>query len=298
MWSARDVILTISVIIEGSFEDPPQIRSFVSLYNSHLHNKTLIECNGIRDSVLLYDWNLSIVHLEHGEKPESNQSNTHFNRLKHLVMRVMSMQVLGLDSIFILLNALFIQIAWMSIARRARDRYLRDLAGMRNPTSRLSRYYRWRVSSVANSIIDGIIFLSILTTALMLMVDISQIMSFIALILFVVLLSGITTVQSVYKIRQSNAREVLLITKMEQSSDKVSTARETVIPLLSAGPLADGRMWFTLYRVAQRQDPIGWALRDVLQDEEFKEKHRNVDFTAESSPDTEESESDVGPRIN
>ncbi|MDF1538724.1 MAG: hypothetical protein P1Q69_07460 [Candidatus Thorarchaeota archaeon] len=208
------------------------------------------------------------------------------------------MQVLGLDSIFILLNALFIQIAWMSISRRARDRYLRDLAGMRTPTTRLSRYYKWKMSSVANSILDGVVFIIILAGSLVLMIDLTQIVAFIALILFVVILTGITTAQSAYKVHQSNAREARLISKLEQSNDKISIARETVIPLLSAGPLADGRMWFTLYRVAQMQDPNGWALRDVLQDEEFKAKYRNADFTAESSLETEKTISDAGPSIN
>lgn len=208
------------------------------------------------------------------------------------------MQVLGFDSIFLLLNALFIQIAWMSIARRARDMYLRDLAGMRKPASRLSRYYGWRVSSVANSILDGVIFLSVLVIALTLMIDLSQFVSFLPLIVFVIILSGAVTVQSAYRVRQSITRETFLTTKMEESSDRISTARSEVIPLLSAGPLADGRMWFTLYRVAQRQDPIGWALRDVLQDEEFKEKYRNVDFTAVPSSETEDPTSEEGPGIN
>ncbi len=210
----------------------------------------------------------------------------------------MSMQILGLDSLFILLNALFIQIVWMSISRRARDRYLRDLAGMRTPTARLSRYYKWKLSSVVNAILDGIIFMAVLAGALVLMIDLTQIGTFLVLILFVVLLTGLTTAQSAYKVHQSIAREVLLISKLEQSNDKITTARETIIPLLSAGPLADGRMWFTLYRVAQIQDPNGWAMRDVLLDEEFKKKYRNADFTAESSLRTEETSSDDGPSIN
>ena len=208
------------------------------------------------------------------------------------------MQVLGFDSLFILLNALFIQIAWMSLTRRARDMYLRDLARMRAPTSRLSRYYGWKMSSVVNSVLDGILLIVILTGALVLMIDPAMIAAFIAIILFVVILTGLATVQSAFRVRHSRTREARLVAELEQSDDKISTVRKTVIPLLSAGPLADGRMWFTLYRVAQLQDPNGWAVRDVLMDEEFKEKYRNADFTDEDVPARKDLVSDDGPGIN
>ncbi|MFW9954679.1 MAG: hypothetical protein ACFFD3_09015 [Candidatus Thorarchaeota archaeon] len=202
--------------------------------------------------------------------------------------------------IMIVLTALFVQMVWMTIARRARDRYLRDMANFRKPESPFSRYYGWRVDSLRNSILDGVAVEVILIVSLLLLLFLSlepfEIPSVFPVVIFVIVLSSMSTAQTAYRVKGLKFRETLISKELELSVDKVAAARNMAINLLSAGKAADGRVWFALYRVGQRQDPIGWSVRDVLLDEELKFMYQGMPIG--EGPKTDEASSSDGPGIN
>jgi hypothetical protein len=64
--------------------------------------------------------------------------------------------------------------------------------------------------------------------------------------------------------------------------------------LYQAGAYADGRIWFALFKITLREDPIGWSVRDVLMDRSKKIVDRIESHMAEAT-DTAPPES--GPEI-
>ncbi len=177
-------------------------------------------------------------------------------------------------SVMVFVTAMFIQMLWTYIGRKGRDSYLRDIGDFRKPDSSLSRYYNWRVDSVRNAIVDGAIFdillLLILIVLLLMTLEIYQIPDALVYVAFVMVLSSASTIQAANRIKGLKQREMNIIKQVEEATDKITAAREIAIFLISAGPTSDGRMWFAFYRIGQRQDPIGWAVRDVLLDPELK----------------------------
>ncbi|MHA1905670.1 MAG: hypothetical protein ACW98Y_00075 [Candidatus Thorarchaeota archaeon] len=178
-------------------------------------------------------------------------------------------------SVFIFVTAMFVQTVWMFLGKRGRDRYLRDIGNFRKPSSSWSRYYHWRVDSLRNSILDGVIFdillLLILIVLLLMTLELYEIPDALIYVVFVMVLSAASTIQAASRIKGLKQRESTIIKQVEEANDKIAAAREIAFFLISAGPTSDGRMWFALYRVGQIQDPVGWAVRDVLLDPELKE---------------------------
>jgi hypothetical protein len=78
------------------------------------------------------------------------------------------------------------------------------------------------------------------------------------------------SVHAIYRIKGSKEREAAIVKHIGEATDKIAATKEIARSLLSAGKAADGRLWFALYRVGQIQDPVGWAIRDVLLDPDLK----------------------------
>ncbi|MFW9918260.1 MAG: hypothetical protein ACFFED_01560 [Candidatus Thorarchaeota archaeon] len=171
-------------------------------------------------------------------------------------------------SFVIVLIALVIQMIWISLARKARDTYLGDLASFRKPSSTLSRYYKWRMDCVRNTVIDGIVFSSVLLVTIVTMVSVSismdNLLAFLPVILFVIGISILTMIQSAYRVSESTKKERQLLDHLEPAQDKIGVAKGIALDLISSDKKEDGRIWYILYRIAQRQDSIGWSVRDVL----------------------------------
>ena len=68
--------------------------------------------------------------------------------------------------------------------------------------------------------------------------------------------------------------ETRIITSVKTSSDKIGVAKRMVDDLYNQGALGDGRTWFALFKLAQKQDQIGWAIRDVLMEKGKEEAER------------------------
>jgi hypothetical protein len=168
----------------------------------------------------------------------------------------------------IIIQVLFIQMVWLYLSRRAEGLYLGDIMHFRTPSSSLSRFYDWRVSKFTNAVIEGVVYLVILLASLILvsvvLVDFAAFMDAILYVAFMVFLSVITVVQMTWRVRGFNEREGRILSLISTATDKVGLARQMVEDLISQGRMGDGRVWFVLYRLAQRQNRVGWAIRDVL----------------------------------
>jgi len=168
----------------------------------------------------------------------------------------------------IIVHALFLQGVWLYLGRRARDKYLGDIMHFRSPSSTMSRYYDWRVAGFVNALIEGVAFLVILLISLVLLsvaiADFATFMEASLYVLFVMFLSFISSMQMAWRVREINQRENNILSSLGASIDKVGVARDMVENLMIQGSMGDGRVWFALYRLAQRPNQVGWAIRDVL----------------------------------
>jgi hypothetical protein len=186
---------------------------------------------------------------------------------------------------------------WLFLGRRARDKYLGDIMSFRVPSSSMSRYYDWRVTRFTNALIEGIAFLVILLGSLILisvvMADFTAFMDAIFYVVFVMFLSFLSSMQMAWRVKEIKERENRILASIGISADKVGIAREMVENLMIQGTMGDGRVWFALYRLAQKPNQVGWAIRDVLI-EKGKEMREMFQY---SKSETDPAVRDKGPGI-
>ncbi|MFW9808058.1 MAG: hypothetical protein ACFFE6_01650 [Candidatus Thorarchaeota archaeon] len=209
----------------------------------------------------------------------------------------MQLSVYSMLTFVIFLQALLLQTVWLFIGRRARDRYLYDIMHFREPTSAMSRYYKWRVTHFVNAVLEGILFQFILVGSLVvvsiLLADIKLFMDSILFVVFVMVLSFISSMQMAYRVKEINDRERRITTSVRGSTDKFGIAKNMVDDLYVQGAMGDGRVWFALYRLAQEPNPVGYIIRDVLL-EKSREAARSRKYAKTDDPF---SSSDKGPGI-
>ena len=197
----------------------------------------------------------------------------------------------------IVIQVLFMQMIWIYLGRRAEGLYLGDIMHFRAPSSSLSRFYDWRVSKFVNAVIEGIVYLVILLASLILvsvlLIDFAAFMDAIFYVVFMMFFSAISSIQMAWRVRGVNERENRIISLIGTATDKVGLARDMIEDLLNQGQMADGRVWFALYRLAQRQNRVGWAIRDVLieKSKDLRELQKPPESQANSKP------RDKGPGI-
>ena len=205
--------------------------------------------------------------------------------------------LLNMASFTIILHGLLLQTMWLFVGRRARDKYLGDIMSFRSPSSSLSRYYHWRVSSFQNALIEGSVFMIILIGSIILLTTIlygfELMMSSSFIVFFIVFLSFISVMQHAWRVREVVDSQARIVASVGYSKDKIGVTREMVENLYLQGPMGDGRTWFALFRLAQRPDVIGWTIRDVLIETGKKEDTSFRRSNADSS-----SLSGSGPGIN
>lgn len=179
--------------------------------------------------------------------------------------------------------------------------YLKDLVSFRAPSSRLSRYFRWRVDSVRNSTLDAIIFEMALVITVLIMIAVAitpdEYTIMLPIFAFVVILSSASTLQSINRVRGAQMIEKTVVTRMRSQQDKIGAARSIVIPLLMNRSKADAQNWFVLYRIAQHQDPVGWSIRDALLDKTLVSRVDNLEPGA-SVRETKANDIGSGPGID
>lgn len=171
-------------------------------------------------------------------------------------------------SVTIVLQGLLLQTVWLYLGRVARDKYLNDIMSFRSPASVLSRYYHWRVDSFLHALIEGVLFLVILIGSIITLSTIlfgfESLLESTFAVAFIVFLSFISAMQHAWRVKEVVDSETRVVASVGYSKDKIGTTRTMVDDLFMQGPMGDGRIWFALFRLAQRPDAIGWAIRDVL----------------------------------
>ncbi len=203
----------------------------------------------------------------------------------------------NMTSLTIILHGLLLQTMWLFLGRMARDRYLGDIMSFRSPSSRLSRYYHWRVTSFQNGLIEGSVFMILLIGSIILLTTIlygfELMMNSSFIVFFIVFLSFISVMQHAWRVREVVDSQARIVASVGYSKDKIGVTREMVENLYSQGPLGDGRTWFALFRLAQRPDTIGYTIKDVLIETGKKEDSRYQKSKTDSG-----SSSGSGPEID
>ncbi len=196
-------------------------------------------------------------------------------------------------------QALFLQSVWLYLGKISRNRYLSDIMMFRTPSSRLSRYYNWRITSFGNALLEGIIFLVILVSSIysigFSLFPVSQVNEAFLIVVFVVFLSLLSALQHAWRVKEVVESEDRVNTAIKSATDKVGVAKRMVDDLYMQGPMGDGRTWFALFKLAQKQNQVGWVIRDVLME---KGKEEDARFQRQNIRSTSSSETDSGPEID
>jgi hypothetical protein len=198
------------------------------------------------------------------------------------------------------LQALILQSVWLYLGRISRNRYLTDIMTFRKPSSRLSRYYSWRVTSFENAFAEGIMFLMVLIASLYVLgfsfFSLDQVNGAFMIVVFVVFLSFLSGLQHAWRVKEVVDGEGRIATAIKTATNKIEVAQMMVDDLYLQGAMGDGRTWFALFKLAQRQDQVGWVIRDVLLE---KGKEEDARFhRQETKTSSVDSGSDQGPEID
>ena len=200
------------------------------------------------------------------------------------------------------MHALFLQSVWLYLGRISRNQYLTDIMSFRTPSSRLSRYYAWRVTRFENAIGEGALFLMLLVASLYALgfslFSINDVNNAFPIVLFVVFLSLISALQHAWRVREVVEAEGRIVTAIKTSVDKIGVAKMMVDDLYLQGAMGDGRTWFALFKIAQRQDQVGWVIRDVLIEKGKEEDARFHRQTSQPSSRDSSTEASDGPGID
>ncbi|MFW9802780.1 MAG: hypothetical protein ACFFFC_09025 [Candidatus Thorarchaeota archaeon] len=206
--------------------------------------------------------------------------------------------LVNLYSFTIVIDALFLQGILIYLVRGGRNAYLNSVMNFRKPKSSLARYYAWRIKNLLNIVIEGIVFEIILVGSIVAILyprgGVELVFDLLAITLFVVVLSALSSVQMIMRVREVLKKEKVILKKIDDSVDKISIVRQMVEELYQAGAYADGQIWFALFKIAQQQDVIGWSVRDVLM-EKSKSIAERID--SHMSEIGRKPDSDKGPGI-
>jgi hypothetical protein len=191
-------------------------------------------------------------------------------------------------SLLFILHALVLQSAWLYLGRISRNRYLADIMTFRQPSSRLSRYYSWRITSFENAFSEGVVFLILLVSSLYTigfsLFPVQDVNGAFLIVVFVVFLSFLSALQHSWRVKEIVDGEGRINTAIRTATDKIGVARMMVDDLYLQGVMGDGRTWFALFKLAQKQDQVGWVIRDVLLEKGKEEDARFQRQSTKSSP--------------
>ncbi|UCE11621.1 MAG: hypothetical protein JSW61_06735 [Candidatus Thorarchaeota archaeon] len=190
---------------------------------------------------------------------------------------------------------LLVQFVWIVIGRGARNSYLRSVTHFSRPSSTLGRFYTWRISRVYHVLLEGIALdLGILAAMVVLVfpsVSLVEIIDTLPILALVLVLTFMSAVQEANRIRAVLRAEQHLLRDISSDTDKVGRVELIVESLLSQGKMADGSVWMALFNISLVQNPIGYAVRDVLME-------KRSEFPRARGPGKEPSVSpDNGPGI-
>ncbi|MHA2431894.1 MAG: hypothetical protein ACXADO_01535 [Candidatus Thorarchaeota archaeon] len=195
--------------------------------------------------------------------------------------------VVQIYSFVVITNALFLQGVLIYIVRKGRNNFLDDISHFRRPSSALSRYYSWRVTKLRNALLETVVFEIILVSSLVGMLAlpgaIYLLLPLSPIILFVIIVSTLTSLQMSWTVKGIVERERVILNKLSSADDKIGLVEQMVDELYQAGAYADGRVWFALFKITLREDSVGWSVRDVLMERSKKIVDRIESHMAETT---------------
>ncbi len=202
-----------------------------------------------------------------------------------------------LDSfvLLIIITALGFQFLWMFVVRKARDNYVRDITHFREPNGPLSKYYNWRVGSVRRAASESLIVNMMAIAAVVIyalifesIYMIVELLPFIILVAVVAIVGAVLVARRVHNLIEARRR---VEGRLDNSEYLVEGARNIIDDLLISESASKGRTWFALFQIAQRQDKMGWSVRDVILEKEDEIKKRSA------NQNTKLGSADEGPGI-
>ena len=156
------------------------------------------------------------------------------------------------------------------------------------------------MTSFKNAFVEGILFLLILVTSLyglgFSLFSADQVNQAFLIVLFVTFLSLLSALQHAWRVKEVVDSEERISTAIRTANDKIGVTRMMVDDLYLQGAMGDGRTWFALFRLALKQNQIGWSVRDVLIEKGKEEEARFQSRSMKSS--SIDSKADGGPEID
>ena len=175
---------------------------------------------------------------------------------------------LDILSYTVVIVGMIFQTIWLLIGRKSRNSYMADITRFRRPSTLFSKLYAWRLKDSLNPLIEGILFEVFLIITILgigvVSANFDAISAAATIIALVGFLSFLSAIQMARRVHNLGKMEESIVQRLKYADDKIGSARELVKELYDQGPLADGRKWFALFKLAQREDVTGYAIRDVL----------------------------------
>jgi hypothetical protein len=171
-------------------------------------------------------------------------------------------------SYIIVIVGLIFQTAWLLVGRKSKKSYISDITHFRRPSTYSSRLYAWRLKDMYNPLIEGVLFeMFLIITVLgigIFLTDFDSLSATSSLIVLIMVLSFLSAIQMARRSNNLNKLETSIIQRLKFSDDKIGSIREFVDNLYHQGQFGDGRIWFALFKLAQKENITGYAVRDVL----------------------------------
>jgi hypothetical protein len=208
------------------------------------------------------------------------------------------MQVtLDILSYTIVIVGLVFQSIWLIIGRKSRNSYVTDITHFRKPSSYFAQLYEWRLKEIQNPLIEGVLFeVFLVITVIGIGIyssDFDSLLAVSSLIVLVGLLSFLSALQMTRRAKSLKDVEKSIIQRLKYTENKLESAHNLVEDLYNQGPMSDGRKWFALFKLAQRKDTTGYAIRDAL----LEKGKKMVKRTFYGSIVRDEETSEPGPGI-
>lgn len=162
------------------------------------------------------------------------------------------------------LVVLTFQFFWLLIGQRGKEEYFRALGAFRRPSTALSRYWQWRISSVRNAIIEGVVFIGGLLLILARYFEALPNITMLVVMLVIIGLPAISAGHSIAQTYRFLRIEAGVEAKLNESIDVGERVREIIAKLEMRGERSSGQVWLALFRIAQHRDRVGYEVMDAL----------------------------------
>jgi FlaA1/EpsC-like NDP-sugar epimerase len=172
----------------------------------------------------------------------------------------------------IIIVALGFQFMWMFVVRKARNYYVRDITHFREPSGTLSKYYGWRVSSIGRAVSESLVVNLLAIAAVVIYAVIADslyvVMELLPLILLIMVVAVVGAVLVARRVQNLIKAKRRVEQRLEDAEYLIEGARSIIDELLTSDSDSKGRVWFALFQIAQRQDKMGWSVRDTILEKE------------------------------